>query len=127
MRINIDLIYPVGSIYLSTVSTSPQTLFGGSWTQIKGYYLYAGTTGNSSYTGTGTQSHTLTVDQMPSHTHDVSNGATTFVNGGSHDVSQTSGSRNYTYIGGNIAKTGGGKGHSHNVAYYQVYCWKRTA
>ena len=30
----IDLIYPVGSLYLSTSSTSPATLFGGTWTAI---------------------------------------------------------------------------------------------
>ena len=29
----IDYIYPIGSIYLSVNSTSPATLFGGSWTQ----------------------------------------------------------------------------------------------
>lgn len=31
----VDLIYPVGSIYMSANSTNPSVLFGGSWTQIK--------------------------------------------------------------------------------------------
>ena len=30
----LDLVYPVGSIYLSVNSTSPSTLFGGTWEQI---------------------------------------------------------------------------------------------
>lgn len=30
----IDIIYPVGAVYISTASTSPQTLFGGSWESI---------------------------------------------------------------------------------------------
>ena len=50
----IDVIYPIGSIYMSVNSTSPQTLFGGTWEQIKDKFLlscgdtYAnGTTGGS--------------------------------------------------------------------------------
>ena len=51
---NVDNIYPVGSIYLSTNSTNPGTLFGGTWVQIKDKFLLsagdtytAGTTGGS--------------------------------------------------------------------------------
>lgn len=50
-----DLIYPVGSIYMSTNSTNPETLFGGTWEQIEdrflvgsGYYHAAGNTGGTS-------------------------------------------------------------------------------
>jgi len=35
----INLIYPVGSIYMSVNNTSPATLFGGTWEQIKGRFL----------------------------------------------------------------------------------------
>ena len=37
----VDIIYPVGSIYMSTNNASPATLFGGSWTQIQGRFLLA--------------------------------------------------------------------------------------
>lgn len=30
-----DIVYPVGSIYLTTKNVNPSTLFGGSWKQIK--------------------------------------------------------------------------------------------
>lgn len=50
----IDLIYPVGSIYMSVNSADPGTLFGGTWQQIKDRFLLsagdtyaAGKTGGS--------------------------------------------------------------------------------
>lgn len=50
----IDLIYPVGSIYMSVNSADPGTLFGGTWQQIKDRFLLsagdtyaAGNTGGS--------------------------------------------------------------------------------
>lgn len=47
-----DLVYPVGSIYLSVNSTSPSTLFGGTWTQIKdSFLLSAGDTYTAGATG----------------------------------------------------------------------------
>lgn len=82
----VDIVYPVGSIYTSVNSTSPSLFFGGTWEQIKGKFLYAcedsgitsGLTGGAksvSYTPAGTNSggavssHTLTVDEIPSHNH----------------------------------------------------------
>ena len=45
-------IYPVGCIYQSTSSTSPATLFGGTWTQVDdGYYLRASTSGGGNTLG----------------------------------------------------------------------------
>ena len=64
----IDLIYPVGSVYMSFNSTSPTTLFGGEWEQIVDKFLWC--TNSSGETG-GEATHTLTVDEMPSHRHTV--------------------------------------------------------
>ena len=44
----LDNIYPVGSIYMSVNSTSPATLFGGTWQRITGRFLLAATDGGSS-------------------------------------------------------------------------------
>ena len=62
-------VYPVGSIYMSVNNTSPSTLFGGTWEQIKDTFLLsAGDTYNAGTTG-GEATHTLTIDETPSHTH----------------------------------------------------------
>lgn len=67
----VDSIYPVGSIYMSVNSTSPATLFGGTWTQLKDRFLLgAGTTYSNGATG-GAATHKLTVAEMPSHAHDT--------------------------------------------------------
>lgn len=50
-----DLIYPVGSYYISNSSTSPASLFGGSWVRITSRFLYS--SNSSSGTG-GSDSHT---------------------------------------------------------------------
>lgn len=48
-------VYPIGAVYLSYNSTSPASLFGGSWTQITGYFLRAAS--DTSTGGADTVSH----------------------------------------------------------------------
>ena len=72
-------IYPVGSIYMSTVSTNPATLFGfGTWEAMPaGRVLLAqgksswGTTYNAGSTG-GEATHQLTVGELPKHKPNIS-------------------------------------------------------
>lgn len=42
-----DIVYPVGSIYISVSTTSPATLFGGSWSQIASNRVLMGTTSST--------------------------------------------------------------------------------
>ena len=63
----LDIVYPVGSIYQSMNATSPASTVGGTWTQLK-TFLYGSTTAKQ--TG-GEATHTLTVNEMPNHTHDM--------------------------------------------------------
>ena len=81
-------IYPVGSIYMSTVSTNPATLFGfGTWEAMPaGRVLLAqgksdwGTTYEAGSSG-GEATHQLTVGELPSHGHTASTD-TININGG---------------------------------------------
>lgn len=51
----LDKVYPIGSIYMSVNSTSPATLFGGTWVQIQGKWLVgAGTSDNGQNYAAGT-------------------------------------------------------------------------
>ena len=64
------LIYPVGSLYWSSKSTNPSSLFGGTWVQIKDRFVLAcGDTYTSVDETGGESSVTLSVSNMPSHTH----------------------------------------------------------
>lgn len=63
-----DLVYPVGSIYMSVNITSPAALFGGTWEMImdrflvaSGQYYMAGDTG-------GTANQTLNTNNLPDFT-----------------------------------------------------------
>ena len=51
----LNLVYPVGSIYMSVNSTSPETLFGGTWTQLEDTFLLAC---GSTYASDGSNVHT---------------------------------------------------------------------
>ena len=116
--------YPVGSIYMSTKSTSPASLFGGSWNRIQDRFLIAaGSTYKAGGTG-GEAKHTLTIQEMPAHTHSATTG---------YETSPTEGrvfASGSTVNGRNSATTssaGGGKPHNNLPPYLSVYVWKRTA
>lgn len=65
-----DTIYPVGSLYWSSKSTNPASLFGGTWVQIKDRFVLAcGDTYKTVGATGGASSVTLSVDNMPSHSH----------------------------------------------------------
>lgn len=65
-NMNFNLIYPVGSIYMSTVNVDPGTIFGGTWEQLKDTFLLgAGDTYTAGDTGgEATNSHTHTEGDM---------------------------------------------------------------
>ncbi|MGN0761661.1 MAG: phage baseplate protein [Christensenellales bacterium] len=116
-------VYAVGSIYMSVNSTSPASLFGGTWERIKDRFLLgSGDTYNAGATG-GSATHTLSIDEMPSHSHEYyrmrSGGSTWWVAGSNGTIFTQE------YINTNSA--GNGQAHNNMPPYLAIYVWKRTA
>ena len=66
----LNFCYPVGSLYWSSKSTNPASLFGGTWVQIKDRFVLAcGDTYKTVGATGGASSVTLSVSNMPSHSH----------------------------------------------------------
>ena len=69
-----SLIYPIGSIYISVDSADPGTLFGGTWEAFGAGRVLVGLDSSDTDFDTaeetgGAKTHTLTVTEMPVHTH----------------------------------------------------------
>ena len=131
--------FPVGSIYMSVNNTSPASFLGGTWEQIKDRFLLgAGDTYTNGDTG-GEATHTLTVDEMPSHNH-------AFMSAGTGGTYTDSYKQVWTATGGSdgngipsnlslptwegiqgVQNTGGSQPHNNMPPYLVVYMWKRTA
>lgn len=135
-KVVLDTYFPVGSLYLTVGNENPNTTIGGTWTKLSGYYLYADTSiNNTSYTGKHTQSHKLTTNQIPSHTHVIRRdtyGVEVGIarGGGSNMGNAFSGNWGNTDIypkSIGAGPTGGGQGHTHNIATKGIYVWQRTA
>ena len=126
MKINIDLIYPIGAVYISTNTINPSTLFGGEWRQIKDRFLLA--CGDIYDLGKqdGEATHKLTIDEMPSHKHDLkapsSNiGASGNSIGNEFVVSDTQGKSLPKWT----VAIGGNQAHNNMPPYLAVCIWER--
>lgn len=126
--VNVGLAWPVGSVFLSVVPTNPATLLGvGTWTQIAGGRMLVGQTAgdpdfdNARDTG-GAKTHTLTVTEIPSHTHGRT-GSNTAATSGSN-MTRGTGTQGGTL---QSAAAGGGAAHNNMPPFFTVYIWERTA
>ena len=128
-----NIVYPVGSVFIGVVSTNPDTLlFGGTglttWAAFGAGKVLVGIDSSDTDFDTvedtgGSKTHTLTISEMPAHTHTTTlrgNGENEQVDfpaaGDSLDPSRTMTS----------GSTGGGGAHNNVQPYIVVYMWKRT-
>lgn len=125
---NVPLMaYPVGAVYISNNSTSPASLFGGSWTPVDNVFPRFSAFSEGIRNG-GSNTHTLTTNEMPSHTHGLSTSVylndNSVSNSGAHSTWWNT-KRSGTRV---TASASGGGGAHNNVPYYRTfYAWIRTA
>lgn len=109
----IDLIYPIGSVYIS-MGQNPNTLFGGTWVQLSGQYLLAWSEGYGSTGGSlGTGSTTLGVEHIPWHTHSIPELSGTAASNGNHSHA--------AYGGANTQSSGGQEGLESYGSRYKTF------
>ena len=123
----LDSVYPVGAVYISVVSTSPATLFGGTWQAFAAGRVLVGIDAGQTEFDTveetgGAKTHTLTVNEMPAHGH-ARTGSNTVATSGTN-MGRGSGTQGGAI---NSANAGGGAAHNNLQPYIVVYMWKRTA
>ena len=122
----LKLVYPVGSVYTNASdSTNPATLFGfGTWAAIEGECVVGLKSGDANFGSVGTvaagaTTHTLTTEQIPSHTHSYSKS----IAPGAGDSGACFG----THSTQDSGSTGGGEAHNNIQPSYVCYIWRRTA
>lgn len=132
--------YPVGAVYISYVSTSPASIFGGKWTAITGHFPYfnAGTgTG-----GSNTHTHGLGAGYAQFSDSNYGDGNAAIVAGrkaaswsnGSGMLMQWVGGQFSRFNHGSLSDQsvatplGGSTDSGNNMPAYQtLYAWRRTA
>lgn len=127
----LDNVYPVGSIYMSVNSTNPKNLFGGTWEQIQGRFLFGMNSNYPAGSTGGEVTHKLTYNEMPEHAHEMYSGngggdSTWTPNAGTYLVDSVTSEKTtwWAQIGMNTA--GGSAAHNNMPPYLSVYIWKRT-
>ena len=133
-----ELVFPIGSTYITQTNTNPNSILGfGTWERLKGKVCLGLDESDTDLatigkTG-GEKTHTLTTNEMPAHTHDGN-----YKYNGTHNISNTaigSGTAGQGLIatteeGAKLysTSTGGGQAHN-NMQPYEVvgYMWIRRS
>ena len=126
--------YPVGSLYMNaTNSTNPATLLGfGTWSSFgAGRVLIGIDSGDTDFdtaeeTG-GSKTHTLSVAELPAHSHTISGNISRSGHSYEHHQYNSRMPGENFDTNPSVSNTGSGNAHNNVQPYIVVYMWKRTA
>ena len=131
--VSVDMLgaYPVGSIYMSVVETSPASLFGGTWEILNDVFLLAAGSYANAGTFGGAASVALKASELPDHRH----GVYVRSDSGSYTSSEAIVANSYSYEKDGKANPSwmvtsaglNGEAHNNMPPYLAVYMWKRVA
>lgn len=128
-----QIVYPVGSVYISYTNVSPANLFGGNWTAITGHFPYfnAGTSTGGSNNITYDFSHTHALRYNFSSKYGYSNGIKYTVGESVPEAIVASHRSSWSDVSANVdigeKLTLGKKTLSNMPAYQTFYAWRRTS
>lgn len=123
----LDVFYPIGTIYESTKPDNPSTFMGGTWSRFGNGKVLVGVDENDADFNTvnktgGEKAHTLTIPEMPSHTHNYVGGTDNYVKVEASTVTGYTDTKTKT-----SSSAGGNQAHNNLQPYVTVYRWQRTA
>ena len=145
----VDIFHPVGAYYSSSDPTSPEELFGGTWEEIHGRFLFAADDAHPAGSTGGEEKHTITVGEMPSHGNHLMQGRmyeelaenasndssyrsntlylpkTAFASTGNFNRGWKDWNGGEMYPAGTLK--GGGNPHNNMPPYLATYTWHRIA
>ena len=129
-----NVIYPVGSVYISYVSTDPNTLFGiGTWSACGVGRVFVGIDDTQTEFDTvgetgGEKTHLLTSAEsgVPAHIHPITSGGNLLADG-SYGVATRDYGGVYTYNSNQNVAADASQAHNNLQPYEVVYKWRRTA
>ena len=119
---------------MSVNNVSPQTFLGGTWQAWGAGKVPVGvdpndTDFNAPNKSGGSKTVTLTVKQIPSHSHQIRSGWSDTSPGSDAYRYQFWGKNDLSWKGGNLgtSSVGGGEAHENMPPYLTVYMWRRTS
>ena len=128
----LELVYPVGAVYISASETSPAEIFGGSWERLSDCFLLSAGEKPLGASG-GEWEHTLTPEELPEHSHIFaigSNGAYDVVFDKQRTALNFECQEQYTrgcLDSSMMLPTGGNQPHNNLPPYRVVNMWQRVA